>query len=63
MAHRIQGNTCTSLLKDIINDTDEHPDEEIFRGMYLHVFSNLEVLQAPYIGDLYRDYHTVMTDY
>ena len=28
MAHQTQGNTFTSLLKDMIKDPDEQPDEE-----------------------------------
>ena len=30
-AHRTQGNTFTILLKDLIKDTDEQPDEEMHR--------------------------------
>ena len=39
VAHRTQGNTHTSLLKDMIRDTEKQPDEEIYRVQSQRVLS------------------------
>lgn len=56
----------TSLLKDMVKDTDEQPDEGFHRAgsgrvpstsasvpsWYVDVFTNLETLQTPYFRDI-----------